>query len=90
MKTILGIIVLIICVAVIVGYSIESGKEEVHQWAKERGVQVKSIEVHLTQFGTPFYYLHKGTHIYEVDLTNGEKWWCRNGFFGNDWEKDGN
>lgn len=87
---ILGIIVLIILIVVIIGYSVDSGKKEVYQWAKEKGVEVKSIEVHMTQIGTPFYYLNKGTYIYEVDLTNGEKWWCRTGLFNNDWEKDKN
>lgn len=90
MKTILAIIVLLVLAAFIIGFSIDFGKEEVYQWAKEKGFQVKSIEVHMTQIGTPFYYLNKGSYIYEVDLTNGEKWWCRTGIFSNDWEKDKN
>ena len=33
---ILGIIVLIILLVVIIGYSVDSGKKEVYQWAKEK------------------------------------------------------
>lgn len=55
--------------------------------AKENGMEVKEIDLHITQIGTPFYYVNNGSHIYEVDMTNGEKWWVRTSIFGNDYEK---
>jgi uncharacterized protein YpmB len=93
MKTLLiiiGIIVLVIVVAVITNYSIESNKEEIVEWAKENNMEVKSIEPHFTTIDTPFYYLGKGCYIFEVDMTNGEKWWVRTGLFSNDYEKQNN
>lgn len=56
-------------------YSVQSDKQDAYQWAEQHNLKVKSIEVHWTQC------------IYEVDMTNGEKWWCRKGFFSDDWEK---
>lgn len=85
--SILIIAILIIC-GLIVNYSIESGKTEVYKWASEHNMEVKSIEVHITAINTPYYYVNKGSYIYEVSMTNGETWWCRTGIFGNDWEKD--
>ena len=90
MKTLLiiiGIIVLVIIVAFITNMSIESYKEDIKEWAKENGTEVKSIEPHFTTIDSPFYYLGKGCYIFEVDMTNGEKWWVRTGIFGNDYEK---
>ena len=60
----------------------------VDEWAAEKGYVIESKEVHFTIFGTPFYYLPKGQYIYEVKLTNGEKWWVRTGVFENDYEKE--
>ena len=90
MKTILitvGIILLVAIVGVITNYSIDSNKEDIKEWAIEKGLEIKNIEVHFTQFDTPFYYVNKGSYIYEVDMTNGEKWWVRTSMFGNDYEK---
>ena len=90
MKTLLiiiGIIVLVIVVAVVTNYSIESYKEDIKEWANEKNMEVKSIEPHFTTIDSPFYYLGKGCYIFEVDMSNGEKWWVRTGVFGNDYEK---
>lgn len=91
MKILTYIIVAILLIAVvgfIVNASVEAGKEEVYKWAEKNNMQVKDIEVYLTQINTPFYFLNKGCYIYEVDMTNGEKWWVRTGLFSNDYEKD--
>ena len=81
-----GVILLIsICVVV---YIFDAKGEEVDEWAAEKGYVIESKEVHFTIFGTPFYYLPKGQYIYEVKLTNGEKWWVRTGVFENDYEKE--
>lgn len=93
MKILTYIFVAILIIAVvcfIVNASIEAGKTEVYEWAKENKMQVEKIETHMTTFNTPFYYLNKGSYIYEVDMTNGEKWWVRTGVFSNDYEKDKN
>lgn len=91
MKTflsIIGVLVVLSFVVLIITESIDAGKSEVRHWAKEHNLEVESIQTHITQFNTPFFYLHKGCYIYEVKMTNGEKWWCRTGVFSNDWEKD--
>ena len=31
---------------------------------------------------------YRGHRIYEVDMTNGDKWWVRTGILGVDYEKD--
>lgn len=90
MKTLLiiiGIALVIIIAAVITNYSIESNKEEIKEWAVKNGLDVKNIEVHFTTIDTPFFYINKGSYIYEVEMTNGEKWWVRTSIFGNDYEK---
>ncbi len=90
MKTLLiiiGIIVLVIVVAVITNYSIESYKEDIKEWANEKNMTVQNIDVHFTTIDTPFYLINKGSYIFEVDMTNGEKWWVRTGLFSNDYEK---
>ena len=81
------IVFLIIC-SLVINSTIESGKNEVYKWASEHNMEVKSIDVHITQINTPYYYVNKGSYIYEVKMTNGEIWWCRTGIFGNDWEKN--
>lgn len=63
-------------------------EQEIREWAKSKGLQVKSIETHITNINTPFYYLNNGYYIFECDMTNGEKWWVRTGIFGNEYEKD--
>lgn len=90
MKTLLiiiGIIVLVVVVAFVTNMSIESYKEDIKEWAIENNMEVRSIEPHFTTIDSPFYYLGKGCYIFEVDMTNGEKWWVRTGVFGNDYEK---
>lgn len=91
MKTI-GVIVLIV-VGVILAFiyldaTTKANESEIRNWAKEKSLEVKTIDMHITVFGTPFCYLNKGCFIYEVDMTNGEKWWVRTNIFGNDYEKE--
>ena len=86
-KIIFIIIALIIAICVGV-FVFDSKGKEIDQWADEKGYVIESKEVHFTIFGTPFYYLPKGQYIYEVKLTNGEKWWVRTGVFENDYEKE--
>ena len=90
MKTILiiiGIFVLLVFVSSLINFSIESYKEDIKEWANENNMMVRNIEPHFTTIDTPFYILNKGSYIFEVDMTNGEKWWVRTGLFGNDYEK---
>lgn len=91
MKTIFIILALLIIAGLIFAVtkiSIDSQEQEVIEWAKSKGLEVKSIETHITIIGTPFYYLHKGCYIFECEMTNGEKWWVRTGVFENDYEKE--
>jgi hypothetical protein len=90
MKTILiiiGIITSILVLSFITNYSIESYKEDIKEWASEKNMTIVNIEPHFTTIYSPFYYLGKGCYIFEVDMSNGEKWWVRTGLFGNDYEK---
>lgn len=82
------IIILLLLFGLVINFSIQSGKSEVYQWSIKHNMEIKSIDVHMTQFNTPFYYINKGSYIYKVEMTNGEIWWCRTGIFENDWEKD--
>ena len=84
---IIGIIVLVSIVAFITNSSIESYKEDIKEWANEKNMTIVNIEPHFTTIDSPFYYLGKGCFIFEVDMTNGDKWWIRTGLFGNDYEK---
>lgn len=47
---IIGIILFIVIGIFLIVERIDSGKSEVHQWAQERGLEVKSINTHMTQF----------------------------------------
>lgn len=83
------IIVILIVVALVIAVSrTTKEKEEIVQWATTKGLSISKIEIHYTAIGTPFYYVHKNCNIYEVDMSNGEKWWVRIGIFSNDYEKD--
>lgn len=92
MKTFGVILLILFCVIILIGvYS--SQESSVYDWAKSKGYKVEKIESHLTPFGTPFYYLHKGNYIFEVWVItqdgNREHWWIRkNGLFSDDYEKD--
>ena len=48
----------------------------------------------MTVFGTPYYWLNKGEHIFEVVIKTkegkSEKWWIRTGVFSDDYEKEKN
>jgi len=88
MKTLLGILAVLVLAGFILHSSIKAEEEDIHQWAEMKGVKVKNIETHLTRIGTPFFYCNRGSRIYEVDLNNGEKWWVRTGIFSNDYLKD--
>lgn len=88
MKTFFLFLGVFILCFVIISVIISSDEKEIKQWATEKGMEVKNIDMHVTPIGTPFYYVNKGSHIYEVDMTNGEKWWVRTGLFGNDYEKE--
>jgi len=80
-------IVIIAVIFLFTAMSVNGDEKEIRQWAKENGMEVKEIDMHITSIDSPFYYVNKGSFIYEVDMTNGEKWWVRTGIFGNDYEK---
>ena len=86
-KIVIIVLLLIVCVAIAVSRS-DKEKEEIREWAKTKGLSVSKIEIHYTAIGTTFYYVQKNCNIYEVDMSNGEKWWVRIGVFSNDYEKD--
>jgi len=84
---VIGVVLLLFIGILLIVERIDSEKSEVNQWATEHNMSIQNIETHMTIFGTPFNYLNKGQRIYEVDMTNGEKWWVRTGVFSNDYEK---
>lgn len=92
MKTILGVIALIILVGFILTSKIEYGKDSIKKWAHENQYEVVDIETHMTVFGTPYNWLNKGQNIFEVDIKTkegkSEKWWIRTGVFSDDFEKE--
>jgi glucose uptake protein GlcU len=92
MKTILGVIALIILVGFILTAKIESGKDSIKKWAQKNQYEVVDIETHMTVFGTPYNWLNKGQNIFEVDIKTkegkSEKWWIRTGVFSDDYEKE--
>lgn len=85
---ILIVIAIIVVVGFLISNGIESDKQEINKWANSKNLEVKNIDVHFTIINTPFYYLNKGSRIYEVDMSNNEKWWIRTGVFSWDYEKD--
>jgi hypothetical protein len=94
MKTILGVIALIILVGFILTAKIESGKDSIKKWAQKNKYEVVDVETHMTVFGTPYNWLNKGEHIFEVIIKTkegkSEKWWIRTGVFSDDYEKEKN
>ena len=92
MKTILGVIALIILVGFILTAKIESGKDSIKKWAQKNQYEVVDIETHMTVFGTPYNWLNKGQNIFEVEIKTkegiSEKWWVRTGVFSDDYEKE--
>ena len=92
MKQILIIIAVLILVAVILISKIESGKDSIKKWAQKNQYEVVNIETHMTVFGTPYNWLNKGEHIFEVIIKTkegkSEKWWIRTGVFSDDYEKE--
>ena len=72
MKTILGVIALIILVGFILTAKIESGKDSIKKWAQKNQYEVVDIETHMTVFGTPYNWLNKGQNIFEVDIKTKE------------------
>ena len=85
---IIAIILIVMLALFIINEKIDSEKNDVRKWALKNNMEIKFINTHITQFGTPFFYVTKGCHIYEVEMTTGEKWWIRTGFFFNDYERD--
>lgn len=82
-------IVIFIVIGIAIASSIVNKEHnEINKWATSKGLEVSKIELHYTSIYTPYYYVHKGCNIYEVDMVNGEKWWIRTGIFSNDYEKD--
>jgi glucan phosphoethanolaminetransferase (alkaline phosphatase superfamily) len=75
----------------IIWMSISSHESEIKSWAKNNNLNVVNIQTHVTAIGTPFYYVNKGSFIFEVDVITKsgkpEKWWIRTGVFSNDYEK---
>ena len=94
MKTILGVIALLILVGFILTAKIESGKDSIEKWAQKNQYEVVDIETHMTTIGTPYNWLNKGEHIFEVIIKTkegkSEKWWIRTGVFSDDYEKEKN
>lgn len=94
MKTILGVIALLILVGFILTAKIESGKDSIKKWSQKNQYEVVDIETHMTVFGTPYNWLNKGEHIFEVIIKTkegkSEKWWIRTGVFSDDYEKEKN
>jgi len=91
MKTFLGIIIAVVVViflCVISNQMENADKEKINTWAVDHSLKVSKIDTHLTTFGTPFFYVNRGHRIYEVDMTNGDKWWVRTSILGADYEKD--
>jgi hypothetical protein len=92
MKTILGVIALIILAGFILTSKIESGKGSIKKWAQKNQYEIVDIETHMTIFGTPYNWLNKGEHIFEVIIKTkegkSEKWWIRTGVFSDDYEKE--
>jgi hypothetical protein len=92
MKTILGVIALLILVGFILTAKIESGKDSIEKWAQKNQHEVVNIETHMTVFGTPYNFLNKGQNIFEVEIKTkegiSEKWWIRTGVFSDDYEKE--
>ena len=91
MKVFGTIVVILFCIVIIIA-SHSSQESSVYDWSKSKGYKVEKVESHVTQFGTPFFYLHKGCYIFEVWVitTEGkrEHWWIRkNGLFSDDYEK---
>lgn len=89
MKPLLMVLILVIAIVIVLA-GMKSGEDEVRSWADKNGHAIKSIETHMTIFGSPFFYLNDGSYIYEVDMVNGDKWWVRTSLFGNDYIKDEN
>ena len=59
-------------------------KRSINKWAQSNGQTVISYESHMTTIGTPFFWKPKNSFIWEVELSNGEKWWVRHGVFYDD------
>ena len=92
MKTILGVIALIILIGFILTAKIESGKDSIKKWAQKNQYEIVDIETHMTTIGTPYNWLNKGQNIFEVEINTkegkSEKWWIRTGVFSDDYEKE--
>lgn len=65
-----------------------SAIDEAKEWATENGYVIRESDTHMTQIGTPFYYLNKGELIVEMDVIDRaggyHKVWMRTGTFSND------
>lgn len=57
-------------------------EEDILAWAEDRGFTVSRIERHFTWVGTPFWYLQYGAQIFEVETTDGQRWWIRTSILG--------
>lgn len=92
MKEFIMAIIIMIIIFIVIGGILhvthESEKKDIEKWASKKELVVSKIETHITVIGTPFYYCNDGSTIYEVDMTNKEKWWVRTSIFGNDYIKD--
>ena len=88
LTTILIIILILIGTYAIISSTITVHKNSIEKWAKENKLEVKTIKLHQTIINTPFLYKNDASYIYEVDMTNNEKWWVRTNIFNNDYIKD--
>lgn len=92
MKTILGILAILLILFIPLVEIHQYQKNSVQTWANSKGFKIEKIETHITPIGTPFFYVHKGCYIFDVWVitTNGnrEHWWIRkNGLLSDDFEK---
>lgn len=86
-KVILVIVIVILCIYCGVA-RLEQKENEIKKWASDHNYVIVSKEMNYTIFGSPFYYLGKGEHIYKLTMDNGDIWWVRTCYFSNDYEKE--
>jgi hypothetical protein len=88
------LIIIIVAIILLSGLAlwIQSGeRRSIKNWATSQGWEVIKVHGHMTCIGTPFYWKHKNTMIWELDVNNhgvNEKWWVRPGVFSDEHIKD--
>ena len=87
MKTMVVLLIIAFCIF-LVKCTHDNNMNICKEFAKKLGCTIVSTDTHITPIGTPFYYVNKGSMIYEITLSNGEIWFMRPSIFGNDWEQN--